>query len=1179
MRLLAYSALFFAACAGAKQGAAVATHFQPVTTHVLVTGSMYGYYRLDCQAHDRQSPCLQEQADGRTKNFLDLLDARCHASGNSGCVLLGMGSNFAPVYEARFEDPVLVDQGHVAGKISEGCRRLSDPDGNGSVTLACPKSRNEQASWKTDNVGRFLQRAGYAALVPGKEDFYFGAYRLWQVANSLDKRYLADNLILTAVHPTPREERHDLKYSKSRDGWKTDFDGVALPWLAKITLTVSTPPEGISACLVKATQQPDGIAPPTVSCSTGQVWNVDSVNDTVSLTPPPSAPPLDAGFGYGLCLHWTAPPPPANNSHASLPFCIPIQVVTPFFSTSYVLTKDGSGTEIAVFGVVDGDFRSFLPANNAGWQTADPRNTTQPLKKDDCHGDVCTPHQVEIGVMPPDVALQQTLDRFALDHPDFQGVSILMAQMNKARAEELARHMRTALNRKPKGALAFDLTLARPSPGHPLSKGGVSVDNSFVDASIQPAGFVQSAPVSWETRKEQWSAPIAELAITRGAGIAELNIDPWFVDTPTPRQVCPSRTGEVLKSLGKEIVELTAPGTTVFGECVKSARNTAQDCDTNIGECVKAVALCAMMDYREDSLAKGADIALLQERDVFYPRDVDEDDFARFKNSCTVQEALDRFLWKGDLLARTVMSGKQVNSIIDKSDSLQKLETDPLYDPVDAKGQRARMEGIFRKTLPHATDKGAFSHLERTQDDWLYEVYTSNHIGSGDTGYTEFAKPAVSSDDTVFEDQRKGLTISGLACQALLNASHHQNDDVWACRGPLEQPEFLVGQRPFPLIVRDSRREEGWIRTQVSQLTSFWSDDSAYLNTNKSSYFEAERETQSYHFWDLNLQTLTLGGSWNFARDSIEHLKNLQGIQNTDFLAAGKGDLTASTDFRALYRWNRFDLGGEFLSSFERSYQGATVSGNAGSVTVPFNTLTIGPLMQFHLFSSRILPHWLVSVRPADWTTQIVPPYNLQLTDATGKAYDLALSRVQSLAPKVGLRREKSSDTFFEGGFTYQRTFGALDAIYDKSPNGSVNNVCELNQQESISDCIKSKTLSSQPLLYTPGRVQYGLYWNQSLSWILSTRAKLIMTSRFNWFPGGDKNTALTDFDGAMGAALSFPIVGNLSFQPKTEWRFFENQGSSDLLTRINTTFSLAWTFRRNSRVAPHRALSYKANQ
>jgi hypothetical protein len=40
----------------------------------------------------------------------------------------------------------------------------------------------------TDNVACFLSRAGYTAIVPGKQDFHFGPERLRQIARFLASR-------------------------------------------------------------------------------------------------------------------------------------------------------------------------------------------------------------------------------------------------------------------------------------------------------------------------------------------------------------------------------------------------------------------------------------------------------------------------------------------------------------------------------------------------------------------------------------------------------------------------------------------------------------------------------------------------------------------------------------------------------------------------------------------------------------------------------------------------------------------------------------------------------------------------------------------------------------------------------------------------------------------------------
>jgi 5'-nucleotidase, C-terminal domain len=133
--------------------------------------------------------------------------------------------------------------------------------------------RNGLAVVPTDNVGCFLSYAGYDAIVPGKEDFYFGADRLRALAHFLASipktdnssyhpvQMLAANLLVKTSwfkdhDPIPDSKKPRLPFTIS-DSSQTPYmtfpsDGAEiLPWLADIEgvfdRAVNTPEVVISA--------------------------------------------------------------------------------------------------------------------------------------------------------------------------------------------------------------------------------------------------------------------------------------------------------------------------------------------------------------------------------------------------------------------------------------------------------------------------------------------------------------------------------------------------------------------------------------------------------------------------------------------------------------------------------------------------------------------------------------------------------------------------------------------------------------------------------------------------------------------------------------------------------------------------------------------------------------------
>jgi len=140
------------------------------------TGHLLGYYRWPEWQHDDFEPACPDapkpDGDGKydtpaknpAEQFLRL------ESDRPGDILVGTGDNFGVTLESRsFRDS--------AGQLHAKARNLGDPQTSPWYTAP--------ASEIGDNVGCFFYRAGYDAIVPGKDDFYFGPERLRRLADRL----------------------------------------------------------------------------------------------------------------------------------------------------------------------------------------------------------------------------------------------------------------------------------------------------------------------------------------------------------------------------------------------------------------------------------------------------------------------------------------------------------------------------------------------------------------------------------------------------------------------------------------------------------------------------------------------------------------------------------------------------------------------------------------------------------------------------------------------------------------------------------------------------------------------------------------------------------------------------------------------------------------------------------
>jgi hypothetical protein len=182
---------------GPQQGA----NLTPGELRLLYTGKLLGYFRIpDWQSPDSTVACANNGTESKAaKDFVKVLDAVAADIPDktlTGAILLGTGDNFSPEIEAREfcfppENRVEISRGYTrTGKEfflwNEDTQKwvtYEDFGHQSSVFQAAVSSGREIIP--SDNVARFFTTMGYAAIVPGRHDFYFGPDRLRLLARRL----------------------------------------------------------------------------------------------------------------------------------------------------------------------------------------------------------------------------------------------------------------------------------------------------------------------------------------------------------------------------------------------------------------------------------------------------------------------------------------------------------------------------------------------------------------------------------------------------------------------------------------------------------------------------------------------------------------------------------------------------------------------------------------------------------------------------------------------------------------------------------------------------------------------------------------------------------------------------------------------------------------------------------
>lgn len=177
----------------------------PSRVNIFYTSQLYGYFRTpDAQPGDSTEGCSAGGPDSPAATAFNDLWGKEAVQGD---VLVGTGNNLAPVLRSREFDSAPKGQSRhwdpkaPAPKVYERAGKelfAWDPIAKKWLTneLISDKRypehgrlvgalRKGDGTIPTDNVSCFLRRAGYAAIVPGKYDFYYGPERLRELARFL----------------------------------------------------------------------------------------------------------------------------------------------------------------------------------------------------------------------------------------------------------------------------------------------------------------------------------------------------------------------------------------------------------------------------------------------------------------------------------------------------------------------------------------------------------------------------------------------------------------------------------------------------------------------------------------------------------------------------------------------------------------------------------------------------------------------------------------------------------------------------------------------------------------------------------------------------------------------------------------------------------------------------------
>lgn len=813
---------------------------------------------------------------------------------------------------------------------------------------------------------------------------------------------------------------------------------------------------------------------------------------------------LLTGKNYGLCSIVTG----------KKTSCVRFSVHIPFFNFPHRLPQLAADNytdpdpyvylhqRAAIFGVVEPDVGSQVGILNFGWQNVGDNLTSK------------------LSVEDPADALRQQLEYFEVQHPGFNGLKILLAQMSPQRARILATRFpefQVVVSAADLEQATSELTMT--TTWNPDGKAGSLV--------AVPAPYFDS-----KTRKG---------SVHFGMIKAQPSAKAWTLSTNSLKP--------------QPITEQEDPATTFWQEIrklpncyVPSSKITGTPSDQ---EYLKLLVLCTMREKLS------ADVALIQSRDLFEKLPLLADPAAPAQrmlyrstaasatpppaNAGNFQQMLDRLIWKGDLLTLLYVPGSALKKALELSEGFEAEESATLSLVVD-RGRKLETLGISKHPI---TGEYLINQLP-LEESKIYAVATTDFIGVGDTGYPDLATAALNPKTHPAAFPEKLMSISSLMCRKILPLANHA---YLYCLDSIDSADYL-DKTVAPQI--PAHRQPSAFDRFVDALPFKGPAD----KSEAASYGAAvEQKVQRRSIWRLTLKELSLTFSSlnnNFSDDEIE--KKFAGNPTSSVQAKYNQDFRFGLDFRFSRSSHHRDFFIEPRIDYDRQRTGDTPEKEQVSQ------------ISNRAFADAGVVLWRTPGRPVPniglnlslhAETQLQRPFsNFTLDNENKDPLTIYQSRSMVLLPRLGLRWQ-NREHFIEFGGQGGKEFKAFRGYAFETASGEI--LCTVNPDQSIEDCIteNSKTAlgitkGSPVRVLREDRPRAGIYWKSNFSIPFGSRVKYIFDDEGDFlFVNFRKDTTLdTRFRDISKHSLSFSIFPSISIGPTLRLLLYQNKVNRDFLVQ-----------------------------
>jgi 5'-nucleotidase-like protein len=1176
--------------------------------HLLYTGKTFGYFRIpDWQGPTPfgdgcKDPARQKDKSDAASEFEQLLKTQFQIEKTKGAILVGTGDNFAPEIEARdFCDPPAGQPG--AGKSYQRVgKELFDWDANSKQWIRSDAHTQNNATpanglfmIPTDNVANFFTKEGYAALVPGKQDFYFGPERIRELARFMATQpipntsgtlhnegqgvqMLGANIVIqttwnTSHEPLPDSENPpwfiprfpdasdligpsvasaaEIRLSGLSDGGKVYpwFRGVSLE-LSGGSATTQLLPIIDSTTFYLCGVNPDTPGEPNAiprPVAEGPCTKLEKKAGEKSGQLTLDFPWIDArhfytlraGTNYGLCAVTANAQVKTGDSAAT--FCARFSVYTPFFQSS---------------GDIAGSKCTDLQ-NPGCYHDPDPYVL---IETKDENG---TPEDVAIfGVIDPQIGANVGLLNFAWANTasrnfktetTIQDPAEAMKQMLDSFSRRLdengyAKEITSGKRRLIKVLLAQMNSETAQILGTRLKQFQIVVSAS--DPEMATVG--DTITLNWDTPKAGSVRHPMVIAIPEPYIVGSRNpqavadigrLDITISADAIPKWTLVSQHMEPGKSPDKKTSIDTAA---TFWKAVANALQ--KDClqqgfsSESQSNQIQTLTLCEMQKETH------ADVALLQKRDFF--ADLPEGsgdiaDLAAKQPDQILQQLLDRIVWKGDFLNLLYVPGSALQQALKQSKAFDAADKSNL-----SIGEN-KNRGLVTVGITFDAAHGEYLiDGNRLDPSKLYSVATSDYIGGGDTGFPDLAAAQIRPATVPSDFDKLLVTISGAVCRGLAGESWMSH-----CIGPIQRDSYLdeIAAQPANTAPSYTPKEELWTWTifhHPRPVPGKQKERPATLQ-NKMDQFIEYRPLLDLKLIKATFGVTTLGHNGSDADIDA----NFGGITTPGVNSHRFTNWASDFQAQLTRNWKHYQLFASPSYTFNVQYKGQS---NASRQINQIANLGMFDLGFARLWAERG-PEHLDLV----FTTHFETPL-----EETATAFTLKSTPVATLQ----FNQPRSYTTLLRAGFRWQRRTSSIefgpegghqwDALegFTFATNGKITATCLALSDISFSTCVANAsnskitnppTITANSIVSTlqSGKDHAGMYWKIFLSVPLYSRVSYTFTDTGDWFfvNYGTESTTDTRFRDLEQHQIKFNIFPSLSIGPELDLLLYENKSSGPL--------------------------------